>query len=71
MTREEMLEKLIEIIDPIDEITESTVISESDDIDSLALFSIVVYLKNHGKNYTLSDLAKCTTVGDFIDLALN
>lgn len=70
MTREGMLEKLIEIIDPIDEITESTVISESDDIDSLALFSIVVYLRNQGKNYTLSDLAKCTTVGDFIDLAL-
>lgn len=70
MTREEMLEKLIEIIDPIDEITESTVISESDDIDSLALFSIVVYLKNQGKNYTLPDLAKCNTVADFIDLAL-
>lgn len=70
MTREEMLEKLIEIIDPIDEITESTVISESDDIDSLALFGIVVYLKNQGKNYTLPDLAKCNTVADFIDLAL-
>lgn len=37
MTREEMLAKLIELIDPIEKIDENTVISESDDIDSLAL----------------------------------
>lgn len=70
MTREEMLAKLIELIDPIEKIDENTVISESDDIDSLTLFSIVVYLKQQGKNYSLADLSKCKTIGDFIDLAL-
>lgn len=70
MTREEMLAKLIELIDPIEKIDENTVISESDDIDSLALFSIVVYLKQQGKNYSLADFSKCKTIGDFIDLAL-
>lgn len=70
MTREEMLKKLIEIIDPVDEITEQTVIADCDDIDSLALFSIVVYLKKQGKNCSLKDLSKCRTVGDFIDIAL-
>lgn len=71
MTREETLAKIIEIIDPIDKIDENTVISESDDIDSLALFSIVVFLKKQGKNYSLADLSKCNTVGDFVDLAFN
>ncbi|SKA61930.1 hypothetical protein SAMN02745213_01174 [Succinivibrio dextrinosolvens DSM 3072] len=70
MNKEEMLQKIIEVIDPIDEITSETVISECDDIDSLALFSLVVFLKNQGKNYSLADLGKCNTVGDLVDLAL-
>jgi len=71
MNRQEMLQKFKEIIDPVDDVSEQTVISDCDDIDSLALFSIVVYLKNLGKNCSLKDLAKCRTVGDLIDLALN
>lgn len=71
MTREEMLEKIIETIDPIDEITGDTVIADCEDIDSLALFSIVVFLKNLGKSYSLADLSKCVTVSDFVELALS
>ena len=65
-----MLQKFIELIDPIDEINFDTVISDCDDIDSLALFSIVVFLKQKGKNYSLTDLGKCNTVGELIDLAI-
>ena len=34
MNREDVLAKLIEVIDPIDDISEGTVISECEDIDS-------------------------------------
>ena len=71
MTREEMLSKIIELVDPLDPIEESTVISECDDIDSLALFNLVVYFKSIVKKCSLVDLSKCVTVSDFIDLALN
>lgn len=70
MTREETLAKIIEIIDPIDNVDENTVISESDDIDSLALFSIVVFFFKQGKKYSLADLSKCNTVGDIVDLVI-
>ncbi len=71
MTREEALAKIIELIDPLDPIDENTVISQCDDIDSLALFNLVVYFKSIGKTCSLTDLSKCQTVGDFIDLAVN
>ena len=70
MTREEALAKIIEVIDPIDEITEDTVIADCEDIDSLAIFSIVVYLKSLGKNQSLAQLSKCEKVSDFIDIIL-
>lgn len=71
MERATLLEELIEVIDPIDEITEDTVISESDDLDSLALFNIVIYLKSNGMSASLNDLAKCKTISDLLDLALS
>ncbi len=70
MTREEALAKLIEVIDPIDPIEENTVISDCEDIDSLAIFSVVVYLKSIGKSQSIAELAKCEKVSDFIDLIL-
>ncbi len=71
MERATLLEELIEVIDPIDEITEDTVISECDDLDSLALFNIVIYLKSNGMSASLDDLAKCKTISDLLDLALS
>ena len=68
MTREEALAKLIEVIDPIDEITEDTVIADCEDIDSLALFSVVVYLKTIGKQQSLAPLSQCEKVKDFVDI---
>ena len=71
MERATLLEELIEVIGPIDEVTEDTVISECDDLDSLALFNIVIYLKSNGMSASLNDLAKCKTISDLLDLALS
>jgi acyl carrier protein len=68
MTREEALAKLIDVIDPIDEITEDTSVADCEDIDSLALFSIFVFLKTIGKQQSLAQLSKCEKVSDFIDI---
>ena len=71
MTKDEMLQNIIEAIEPLDEINADTVIADCDDIDSLALFSIVVFLKQKlKKNVSLTELSKCTTVGDIVELAM-
>ena len=71
MERATLLEELIEVIDTIDEITEDTVISECDDLDSLALFNIVIYLKSNGMSVSMDGLAKCKTISDLLDFALS
>ena len=71
MERATLLEELIEVIDPIDEITEDTVISECDDLDSLALFNIVIYLKSNGMSVSMDGLAKCKTISDLLDFAFS
>lgn len=71
MTKDEILQNIIEAIEPLDEINADTVIADCDDIDSLALFSVVVFLKQKmKKNVNLADLSKCTTVGDIVELAM-
>lgn len=71
MTKKELLQRIIEEIDPLDEVTSDTVIAECDDIDSLALFNVVIYIKQKlGKNISLVDLSQCRTVGDIADLAM-
>lgn len=70
MTREELLAGIIDAIDPIDEITENTVVADCDDLDSLALFNIVVYLKAKNLTVDFSRLSSCNTVADILDLAL-
>ena len=49
MTKEELLKGIIDTIDPMDEITLDTEIAECDDLDSLGLFNIVMYLKKRIK----------------------
>lgn len=68
MNRAQILEDIIKIVDPIDPIDENTVIADSDDLDSLALFNIVVYLKQRGYNGSFEDLSKCKTLGQLVDL---
>lgn len=71
MERATLLEELIDVIDPIDEITEDTVIADCDDIDSLALFNIVIYLKTRGILPSFNNILQCKTVRDILDLALS
>lgn len=68
MSREDILKEIIAIVDPLDEITEDTVIEDSDDLDSLALFNIVLYMKKNGFKGSLTSLSSCKTVSDIIDL---
>lgn len=70
-SREQILQDIINIIEPIDEITEDTEIKTSDDIDSLALFNIVLYLNTKGKKPTLEQLQSLNKVKDIIDIACN
>ena len=43
MTEAEIFDKIVEIVDPLDPITQETVVRECADIDSLALFNIVFF----------------------------
>ena len=70
MNRQEILKGINSALEPEEEITESTVIADCDDLDSLALFNIVIYLKSNGMSASLNDLAKCKTISDLLDLAL-
>ena len=70
MTKDELLKGIIETIDPMDEITLDTEIAECDDLDSLGLFNIVMYLKSRGISVKLEHLAACTTVDELLDMVL-
>lgn len=68
----EIYNEIVEIIDPIDgpdSISMDTVIADCEDIDSLALFNIVVFLKSHGFKGSVADLSKCETIADLVSLA--
>ena len=68
MNRKEWLQKIIEIVDPLDPVAEDTVIADSDDFDSLALFNIVMFFKASGLKVTLEQISKCKKVAELIDL---
>ena len=68
MQREEILKKIIEVIDPVDEVNEDTVIADSLDFDSLGLFNIMIYFKASGSKLTLKKLISCKKVADLITL---
>ncbi len=71
MTRAEILQEIIDAVSPLDEITEDTLISESDDLDSLGLFNVVLMLNGHGIKPTLTQLSQCKKVSDIIDMVEN
>lgn len=68
MTFDEALKEIIEIVDPLDPLDADTVIADSDDLDSLALFNIVVYLRKNGYTGSFEDISKCTTLRDIVNL---
>ena len=49
MNRQEILKGINSALEPEEEITESTVIADCDDLDSLGLFNVVIFLKAKGR----------------------
>ncbi len=71
MNKEELLQHVLEQIDPLGVVTADTEIAECDDLDSMALYNVVMYLKQElGKDIGLLALSQCRTVGDLVDLAM-
>lgn len=71
MDRNDIFEKLVEAIDPIDELTVDTVLADSEDIDSLALFNIALVVKTeYGFTIKMSELLQFKTINDIIDYVI-
>ena len=69
MKREEMLEAFVEKNDIETEITESTKLSEIEEWDSLAaVTTLALFYKNLGLKINASDIKKCITIKDLLDL---
>ena len=69
MTEAEIFDNIVQIVDPLDPITQETVVRACADIDSLALFTIVFFYKQaKGLPLALNDLITCNTVGDIVKL---
>lgn len=67
MNRKDLLDTLIKVVDPLDPIKEDTVISECDDLDSLALFNLYIFLKEKNESTSFRNFKDCKTVKDLLD----
>lgn len=70
MTESEILAKINEVVEPLDEITMDTVILDCDDLDSLSIFNVILAYKDLGISLNLRDVNNCDTVGDLVNLIL-
>ena len=68
MTRAEALQAIIASVKPRAPFDEHTVIAECEDLDSLGLFNIMLFLNSLGQFPELEALAQLHTVGDILDL---
>ncbi|OFW87463.1 MAG: hypothetical protein A3B66_04495 [Alphaproteobacteria bacterium RIFCSPHIGHO2_02_FULL_46_13] len=69
MKRSEFLENIIEVVEIENEVTESTVLADIKEWDSLAaVTTLALFNKKLGLKIPASELAKCTTVADLLDL---
>lgn len=68
MTRAEALQAIIASVKPRAPFDEHTVIAECEDLDSLGLFNIMLYLNCLGLFPELEALAQLHTVSDILDL---
>lgn len=71
MTESEILAKINEVVEPLDEITMDTVILDCDDLDSLSIFNVILAYKDLGISLNLRDVNNCDTVGDLVNLILH
>lgn len=72
MTKKELLDLIIEEIDPDDEVTAESVLEEIDEWDSLAAMAVVALAKKtNGKEISMEQVGDCTTVQDVLDLVMD
>lgn len=70
MTREQLLEEIIDVFDTEMPVTEDTNLDSIDEWDSLAVVSLVaLYHQTFGIRPNTMELRKCKTVKDLLDLA--
>lgn len=68
MTRAEALQAIIASVNPRNPFDEHTIIAKCEDLDSLGLFNIMLFLNSLGQFPELEALAQLNTVGDILDL---
>ena len=69
--REEILEKIVDMLESDDDITAETALDDIFEWDSLmALSFIALAKKTYGKSVSSADLKNCETVNDLIDLVV-
>lgn len=70
MNEQDVLAKIIEVVEPLSEITMETVIEDHDDLDSLAIFNLIQELKAEGVVVPFPKVNRCRTVSDLVQLIL-
>lgn len=70
MNEQDVLAKIIEVVEPLSEITMETVIEDHDDLDSLAIFNLIQELKAEGVVVPFPKANRCRTVSDLVKLIL-
>lgn len=68
MKRDEALNLIKDILNSSENITESSVISECQQFDSLCLLNIFLEGKKAGADIQITDFVRCKTVSDILDL---
>lgn len=67
-SQEEILSKIIEVVNPDEPITMDTVILDHEDMDSLAIFNIFITFRQEGLKVNFDQVGKCNTVKDLVEL---
>lgn len=70
MNEQDVLAKIIEVVEPLSEISMETVIEDHDDLDSLAIFNLIQELKAEGVVVPFPKANRCRTVSDLVQLIL-
>lgn len=68
MTQEEILNKIIEAIDPVEPVTLDTDIKNSADFNSLGMLNLITTFKPLGIKLTMRDLLNVNNVRELVEL---
>jgi len=69
MTRQEFVDKLVDILETEEDLTPQTNLNDVEEYDSLTVLSIIAFVdKNFSKTLSADQLASVTTVNSLIDI---